>query len=440
MIIALAWAFKDDEHVQERATWQKRLSKSDFLKLSKSQRERYIKLYPHSSHRFLMGKGDPDNVEGGQKMKTAPVGRDRFMTEEQIQEKRRKRAEHIDTRREIADFNKSNVAVINPQSLQALDSVKDSHLREASDNILQNKTEIAKAVSVQQQKLPKLYGKGLEATRELVSGEVHPDDMSTTKKHAMHRVLGGIATMALLGAGVLACGMAAAPLGVLLGATLFNVWAGSKHGKNLRDDIEELRAAREKKRREERKANGADNTPEESPEEIRKRLAKRGKDEAADKKESKKKDKVATASSSDDDLFMPHEDESMSDSDTVSLILDHVSDMLKYHSIKDFQEQRDEMFATASAAPDFRDLQYILSFASCENYQPVGLGVAFDCMGGTKALEQLFHRMGYTVTASEQGGQIAYHFDNGKGRATIGKSDKGFYVRYDGDFDYRTVL
>lgn len=103
-----------------------------------------------------------------------------------------------------------------------------------------------------------MYSKGLGAVRDLVSGEQHPDDMSTTQKHAMHRVLGGVATMALLGAGVLAAGMAAAPLGVLLGATLFNVWAGSKHGKNLRDDIDELRAAREKKRREERKANGAD--------------------------------------------------------------------------------------------------------------------------------------------------------------------------------------
>jgi len=407
MIIALAWAFKDDDHVQERATWQKRLSKSDFLKLSKSQRERYIKLYPHSSHRFLMSKGDPDNVEGGQKNKLpAPVGRDRFMTEEQLQEKARQRADRIATRREISDFNKSNVAVINPQSLQALDQVKDSHLREASDNIQQNKTEIAKTVAVQQKKLPKLYSKGLQTTRDLVSGEAHADELTTTQKHAMHRILGGVATMALLGAGVLACGMAAAPLGVLVGATLFNMWAGSKHGKNLRDDIDEFRQAREKKRRAERKE----------------RISQQ------------------TAVASSDDLFTPHEDESMTDADTINLIIDHVTDLLKYHSIKDFQEQRDEMFASASAAPDFRELQYILSFASCENFQPVGLGVAFDCMGGTKAIEQLFHRMGYTVTASEQGGQIAYHFDNGKGRATIGKSDKGFYVRYDGDFDYRTVL
>uniref|UniRef100_A0AB39CEF2 Uncharacterized protein n=1 Tax=Pseudomonas phage HRDY3 TaxID=3236930 RepID=A0AB39CEF2_9VIRU len=407
MIIALAWAFKDDDHVQEMATWQKRLSKADFLKLSKSQRERYIKLYPHSSHRFLMGKGDPDNVEGGQQMKkAAPVGRDRFMSEDEIQEKRRKRAEHLDTRKEIADFNKSNVAVINPQSLQALDHVKDSHLREASDGIQKNKTEIAKAVQQQQKKLPKMYGKGLQATRDLVSGETHPDDMSTTQKHAMHRVLGGIATMALLGAGVMACGMAAAPLGVLMGATLFNMWAGSKHGKNLRDDIDELRQAREKRRREERKL----------------------------------QNQAVASNDQDGDLFTPHEDESMSDADTINLILDHVTDLLKYHSVKDFQEHRDEMFASASNAPDFRDLEYILRFANCANFQALGKGIAFECAGGQPSLEKLFRRMGYMVSASEQGEQRALHFDNGKGRATLGNCDKGFYIRYDGDFDYRTVL
>jgi len=387
--------------VQEMATWQKRLSKGEFLKLSKSGKERYIKLYPHSSHRFLMtGKEDPDNIE---KKAPAPTGAKRFKDEDEIQKQRQR----IAARKDISDFNKSNVAVINPSSLQALDSVKDEHLREASDNIQKNKKDIVAAVQQQQKKLPNMYGKGLGAVRDLVSGEQHPDDMSTTQKHAMHRVLGGVATMALLGAGVLAAGMAAAPLGVLLGATLFNVWAGSKHGKNLRDDIDELRAAREKKRRAERKANGADSQ--------------------------------AFASS----VFTPNESTEMSDADTIGLILDHVTDMLKYHSVKDFQEQRDEVFAGASASalkPEFAELRYLLSYAHCRDYTPQGDGVSFSCDGGYPTLEKLFKRMGYMVSATEDGDQVAYHFDNGKGRATLGKFDNNFYIRYDGDFDYRTVL
>lgn len=387
--------------MQEMATWQKRLSKGEFLKLSKSGKERYIKLYPHSSHRFLMtGKEDPDNIE---KKAPAPTGAKRFKDEDEIQKQRQR----IAARKDISDFNKSNVAVINPSSLQALDSVKDEHLREASDNIQKNKKDIVAAVQQQQKKLPNMYGKGLGAVRDLVSGEQHPDDMSTTQKHAMHRVLGGVATMALLGAGVLAAGMAAAPLGVLLGATLFNVWAGSKHGKNLRDDIDELRAAREKKRRAERKANGADSQ--------------------------------AFASS----VFTPNESTEMSDADTIGLILDHVTDMLKYHSVKDFQEQRDEVFAGASASalkPEFAELRYLLSYAHCRDYTPQGDGVSFSCDGGYPTLEKLFKRMGYMVSATEDGDQVAYHFDNGKGRATLGKFDNNFYIRYDGDFDYRTVL
>lgn len=427
--------------MQEMATWQKRLSKAEFLKLSKSGKERYIKLYPHSSHRFLMtGNVDPDNIE---KKAPAPTGANRFKDKDDIHERRRK---HLAVRKDISDFNKSNVAVINPQSLQALDQVKDEHLREASDNIQKNKKDIVKAVQQQAQKLPNMYGKGLGAVRDLVSGEQHPDDMSTTQKHAMHRVLGGVATMALLGAGVLAAGMAAAPLGVLLGATLFNVWAGSKHGKNLRDDIDELRAAREKKRRAERKANNPQEDDDEVPasrrssksaDADRDALAKKKKE--ADKRAKKNDDFTAAAAS----VFTPNESTEMSDADTIGLIVDHVTDMLKYHSVKDFQEHRDEMFAGASATlpkEDFNNLRYLLNYAHCRDYTPVGDGISFSCDGGYKSLEKLFKRMGFVITATEDGDQVAYHFDNGKGRATLGKFDDNFYIRYDGDFDYRSVL
>ncbi len=425
--------------MKEMATWQKRLSKAEFLKLSKSGKERYIKLYPHSSHRFLMtGNVDPDNIE---KKAPAPVGAKRFKDEDEIQKQRQR----IAARKDISDFNKSNVAVINPQSLQALDQVKDEHLREASDNIQKNKKDIVSAVKQQQKKLPNMYNKGLGAVRDLVSGEQHPDDMSTTQKHAMHRVLGGVATMALLGAGILAAGMAAAPLGVLVGATLFNVWAGSKHGKNLRDDIDELRAAREKKRRAERKENGADvddNEPltakRSSAQKDRDELAKKKKE--ADKRAKKNDDDFKAAASS---VFTPNASTEMSDDETIGLILDHVTDMLKYHSVKDFQEHRDEMFAGASATlpkEDFNNLRYLLNYAHCRDYTPQGDGIAFSCDGGYPTLEKLFKRMGYMVSATEDGEQVAYHFDNGKGRATLGKFDDNFYIRYDGDFDYRTVL
>lgn len=424
--------------MKEMATWQKRLSKAEFLKLSKSGKERYIKLYPHSSHRFLMtGNVDPDNIE---KKAPAPTGAKRFKDEDEIQKQRSR----IAARKDISDFNKSNVAVINPQSLQALDNVKDEHLREASDNIQKNKKDIVKAVKQQQKNLPNMYSKGLGAVRDLVSGEQHPDDMSTTQKHAMHRVLGGVATMALLGAGVLAAGMAAAPLGVLLGATLFNVWAGSKHGKNLRDDIDELRAAREKKRRAERKENGAD-VDDNEPLTAKRSSAQKDRDELAKKKKeadkrAKKNDDFKAAASS---VFTPNESTEMTDDQTIGLILDHVTDMLKYHSVKDLQEHRDEMFAGASATlpkEDFNNLRYLLTYAHCRDYTPIGDGVSFSCDGGYPTLEKLFKRMGYMVSATEDGEQVAYHFDNGKGRATLGKFDDNFYIRYDGDFDYRTVL
>lgn len=437
--------------MQEMATWQKRLSKGEFLKLSKSGQERYIKLYPHSSHRFLMSKGDPDNIE---KKPEKPTGVRRFTDDDDVHARRRK---HLAVRKDIADFNKSNVAVINPTSLQALDQVKDSHLREASDNIVKNKQEIVSVVRQQVKKLPNMYGKGLGAVRDLVSGEQNPDDMSTTQKHAMHRVLGGVATMALLGSGILVAGMCAAPLGVLAGAVMFNMWAGSKHGKNLRDDIDELRAAREKKRRAERGDSSDDIDADLKDEKAARRKAERDRkngaendrDELAKKRKENEKrakkskdngDQLAAASS----VFTPNESTEMTDDETIGLIIDHVSDLLKYTSINDFKEQRDEMFAGASAGsvskPDFDDLRYLLNYAHCHDYAEVGDGVSFACGGGMPSIERLFRRMGYTSSASADGDNVGYHFDNGKGRVTLGKFDENYYIRYDGDFDYRSVL
>ena len=403
MFISIAWAFKDDAHVQEMSTWQKRLSKSEFLKLSKGARERYLKLYPHSSHRFLMHKGDPDNVENEQKKKEAPkTGAARFKEEDDIFEKRRK---HAALRKDISEFNKSNVAVVNPSSLSALQEIKTDHLREAADGVGRNKKEIALAVQNQAKKQPHMFNRGLGAVRTLISGEQKPDELSTTTKHALHKVLGSIATMAVLGAGVLAVGAAAGPLGVVLGVTMFNMWAGSKHGKNLRDDISELRRLREKKRQADRKK---------EEEEF---LAKHG--------------YTATAYS----VFDPMDDDSMSDEHVIGVILDQVKDLMQHQTAADLQEHGSELFATA-CSDAYAELQYLLNFGYCANYRQQGEGMLFNCPGGFKGLVRLFRNMGYEISNSEDGDNHVYHFDNGYARATVGQIGDDFYLRGEGDFHY----
>lgn len=496
MYISLAWAFKDDDSgsapVKDMSQWRKRLSKGEFLKLPKPARERYIKLYPHSSHRFLMGGKTDEKAKdfNGAFVPKVPVhkntgvvvhGGDRFPAgSPQAKEVHAKRMEVAKVRRDIADYNKANVAVINPQSLSALNQVKDEHLREASDNIRKNKTEISTVVQQQAQKQPVMYKKGLAAVKSLMDGNKKPDEMMTTEKHAMQKVLASVATMALFGAGIMACSMAGAPLGVLVGKVMFDMWAGSKHGKNLRDDVDELRAAREKKRLKERKeAKEAAGVVDEDDHdeygsvtqvekdvaagkhrvssEERKRYSgmkaaidrqdpkltqadydfyndiqardMRVKDAADMKRQRAKRGEYQAAASS----FDGEDDHS----DTINLIVDQVSDILQYHSARDFQLSRDEMFASASDSA-VETLKYLLNLAQCENYEKCGDGMVFDCNGGITALQKLFNGMQYVPSITSDGDRTVYHFENDNAQASIGSVDNRYYIRYDGDFDYST--
>lgn len=399
MYISLAWAFKDDEAVKDKSHWRKRLNKQEFLKLPKATKERYIKLYPHSSHRFLMGGADTEKAENfpavvghkpmaSQKLQVRNAG-------PSIHEKRREAAK---VRTDIKNHNTANVAVINPQSLRALDSVKDSHLREASDKIVSNKTDIANTVQEQATRQPNMYRRGLETVDALVSGEKHPDELRTTEKHAMQNVLMGVATIAILGAGVLACSMAGAPLGALVGRVMFDMWAGSKHGKNMRDDVAELKRLREKRRKDERQA---------------------GYDAAIERSK-------ATASASEHGA-------------TIDMIVDQVSDILKYHTASDFQLSRDEMFASASDAryDNAVALKYLMDLANCSNYEECGDGMLFDCNGDISKLHKLFQRMKYNTSSSVDGEFNAYHCENERARATFGCCGDRYYIRYEGDFNFR---
>ena len=118
MFISLAWAFKDDDGgapVKDLSTWRKRLNKDEFLKLAKPARERYIKLYPHSSHRFLMGgktdeKAKDFNGAFVPKVPNQNTGMvlhsgGRFPDTKSIHQ-RRKEVSAI--RRDITDYNKAN--------------------------------------------------------------------------------------------------------------------------------------------------------------------------------------------------------------------------------------------------------------------------------------------------------------------------------------------
>lgn len=481
MFIAIAWAFKDDDSHKDQSAWRKRLSKAEFLKLPNATRKRYIELYPHSSHRFLMGgKGDGDsedtadfsghlkNIVNSKKTIVQKVDSGRTKPTEDYMQKKAEERRRI--RNDIADHNKSNALVINRASLEAVDQVKDDDLKKSSVAIKQNTPAIVDAVKKQAEKQPHMYRKGLKVIKDLLTGQRTPEDHSITERHAAERVLTGVATMAIMGAGVLVMGVAAAPLGVLAGRIMFDMWSKGSGGKQLRDDLSLLSRAREKKRKERLRqkdldagANDADDadfgddepTPKpnvkqpvsdaerkrhdkilarkkegKSISDADKEFAKQISLRDAHQKRSKSKSKeVAVAGNN----LSPHGSEFEEHDDTINLIVEQVADIMQYHTARDFKDSRDSMFSTASAADNtHQQMEYLLTLAHCYDFKPSGDGLYFQGLG-MKHVKQVFQGLGYTHNAEQDGDKHVYTFKKDDAFISIGACDGRYYVRYDGE-------
>lgn len=458
MYLSIAWAFKDDGG-KDLSTWQKRLSKKEFLALPKQKQKRYIKAFPHSSHRFLLSERDraaeDSKVSTSDMKKTFGGGpkkssRDAVINDETshdpVGEMRAKQAESRAVKAEIADINKANVGVINPASLKAMNAINDGHLRTASDNIRKNKDEIVSALSEQVKHQPKMYGKGLDTAERLISGETEADDLKIVERHALHRSLVGIATLAILGAGVLAASAAAAPLGVLAGTVLINMWGRRAGGKNLRDDLNTLRSARERKRKEKTQQELEDMGHSKrnagkiahrvhAPKPLKREdfdsdadfsLANKKRREVVAERKAKQREEEfeyqAAASSLDEHAH------------TIDVIVDQLADILQYHSARDFKTDGQEMFqGTASNGAD-PELNRFLTFARAFEVTPMRKGVEFEYGGNFKSLRRFLNNMEFVATASSYEGQRAYHYQSENAHITIAPVAKNrYYMVYSGD-------
>lgn len=459
MFIAIAWAFKDEgDDKKDKSTWRKRLSKDEFLKLPRGTKERYIELYPHSSHRFLMG-GKSAGGDFGEQMNSIVSGKKDIVqkvaekrqrpTEEYMQKKAEERAR---IRRDIADHNKSNALVINKASLDAVNEVSDDDLKQVSTNVTRNAPTIVKAVKKQAEKQPHMYKRGLDVLKNLLTGTQNPEEQSITERHAAERVLTGVATMAIIGAGVLAAGVAAAPLGVLAGRIIFDMWSKGSGGKQLRDDIAHLSRERDKRRRKKLGVKDEFDFSEDKPDtsslnrEITDTELKKHKDILAKKKEGRALTDADKDFVKDINVRSAHQKRSKSKElavaasqfedhhDTINLIVEQVADILKYHTANDFKEGRDEMFSTASAtAPNpHQQMEYLLTLAHCHGFKPSGDGLYFKGLG-LNHVSNMFKGLGYSQTVENDGDNHVYLYQKENACVSIGACDGQYYVRYDGE-------
>jgi hypothetical protein len=412
----IAIAFAAPEAKRRNSSGFQRLNKEDFLKLALNQQKRYVEQYPQTSHRFLIKGPDIESKAEGQlvptkKKKTDVATRANEASKamaptDDIFERRRKfdeaKKRDQNIRKDIKDLNQSNVAAITPASLSAVDKIQTHELRAASENIVKNKEQIVSAVKDQASKQPHMFKRGLDSIKRVIGRETEPKELSVTERYAMERSITSIATMCMFGAGILAFGIAGAPMGVIAGRVLFDMWAQKGKGKHLADDLGELRDARKRKenmKRKEREAQIAerdglayqydqneggskyndDDALQKEREETKRRLerkddlAKLGNEKA--KKEtpaapkSSKKDQMKAAASS----YDPHEDD-----ETINLVIDQIADILKYQSVEDIKESRDDMFKTTASNVQGNDqLEYLLTLAMCHGFEQTDQGMYF---------------------------------------------------------------
>lgn len=428
----IAIAFAAPEAKRRSSSGFQRLGKEEFLKLPLNQQKRYVEQYPQTTHRFLI-KGlnveeraaQEDNApakktknrQHAEKAKeaakqVAPTAGDDdiFARRRKFEEQKRNAA----IRKDISDLNKTNVGAITPNSLHAIDTIKTHEIRAAAENISKNKESIVSAVKEQAAKRPNMFGRGLDTIKRVLGRESEPKELSVTERYAAERSLTSIATMAMFGAGIVAFGVAGAPLGVIAGRVLFDMWMKKGNGQHLASDLAKLRDAKKRKGKEEEEN---DTTPTEKDDLQKAREKRREKRTAPKSKGSKDSRQLAAASA-----YSPVEHD-----DTINLVVEQIADILKYQSVEDLKEHRDDMFKTTAAASQ-SELEYILTLALCHGFEQTGEGMTFVCPDLSALRSICQNTLGMHLESYSQG---VFNYTKDNALVSFGRSDKPetYYIR-----------
>lgn len=459
----IAIAFAAPESKRRNSSGFQRLNKEGFLKLPLNQQKRYIEQYPQSMHRFLIKGFDaakedqlPVPAQKSKNLKLADKANEASKEvavrpakkEVDIFERRRKfeeKQKNLAVRKDITDLNKTNVGAITPRSLQAIDSIKTHEVRAAAENISKNKASIVSAVKEQAEKSPNMFGRGLDTIKRVLGRDTEPKELSVTERYAAERSLTSIATMAMFGAGIVAFGIAGAPLGVIAGRVLFDMWMKKGKGQHLASDLATLRDAKRRKKKMEEKERIAEiakrdglayeydnneggstyNKQREQAEETRKRLEEKDelrkqrarREKAAGKEKRKKAENFQAAAST----YDPDEHD-----DTINLIVEQIADILKYQSVEDLKEHRDDMFKTTANSQS--ELEYLLNLALCHTYKPVGEGMTFVCPDLSALRSICQNTLGMHLESYSQG---VFNYAKENALVSFGRSDSPdtYYIR-----------
>lgn len=453
-------AAKDEAGGESKVEKARKIRRRTFDALSDEQKQEYLKQFPKSVHGKDYKKETPEpeigkalvpydnpklmrhNIQGGTKV--IPAHGIYYEKEE-----RAKRVqEHKDVEDQIQTLNKDGAAVINPHSIKAIANIQPRHLKIASHEIDRNRHEIIDAVAERVNEHPKLFDRGLKALGKVFSGaqSLRPKELRASK-----RVLVQIASVALLSTSVLAMSMGAAPLAVVTGRMLYDIWMNN-HGRNKKDTEFLPRL----KRKEE---------PEDAPEQDKPtKLPKKTAAQKTQKEIDAQPEKAALPAPSrkpNSQKALPNpqaklpspkwaqeeaEDAEFAEAASanplseehegiVSIVLDQLTDLLKYQSADDIKSLSGKMFAKAGSEEElYVDVYNAVSKLALDQARLSGVPGKF--LSGMfrvniQEIVEIVERIVQVEPEVEvEEGITAYHFNSPRGLVTVGVCPDQDFIQF----------
>ena len=385
------------EKGESKVERQKRLKREQFNQMTFRQKQRYLEHHPKSRHRFRSKTKLADDVGKGSLLGGAVVYDPNSFT--QAENKAVAFIKDKEIRNEVALINRHGAMAINQNAVKALAKVQSKDLVATADALHSKRDEIKDIVGERLDERPKTFDSGLTAITDLVSGDKKKLDKKEHKNASL--ALYQIASVALVAGGVALVAFGAAPAAVLLGRVMLEMWQGSGlkdftptkklHDMQKKADAhDKAEAEKKRKKKAEKDKKKAKKEQEQKVKQIKAEDFAKGKKTAiadqtekeiaaryGDKPKKKKRDpetlegEYTAVSAANDSLLYKHEE-------TIDLILDQMSDVLRHYDAEDFHDASNELFATASMG-DMTPYDIIKSKVSryARSVEEIAYGTAF---------------------------------------------------------------
>lgn len=283
MEITIAFdSFSNDiESAEEPKKKPRRMGKEAFLKLSRGKKEKYLKIYPKSSHRFLLINRkkkvvDPNKPEfkrsteipAGKKPGTGLVpykkqpGTDIVVHDDRITNKELAVTKKYLTDVEIVEeeeYKSGFKNFINKESVRSIQHITHDDMKAAGTAIALRQDDIIDAAFSSFEDKPTILAKGLNSVQKIFNGE----NINYKERKTATQVIATFAKYAMLAAGVVAIATASAPAAFIIARMMHESWGTLDAASGDKEIREKKKAEKQAQKERARKLEEYARTPEE---------------------------------------------------------------------------------------------------------------------------------------------------------------------------------